>query len=121
MENITINTEEKLEIILKHLRKKKAENIEVVDVHKSKVTDYFVICSGTSNTHIKTIADGLLVDGKEDGLQKVHSEGYSQAKWILVDYGDIVVHIFAAEEREYYDLESLWKQTSVKLEGVTRE
>jgi len=77
-----------------------------------------VICSGTSNTHIKAIADGLLIDGKGAGLKKDHAEGYLQAKWVLVDYGDIVVHIFAPEEREYYDIESLWKQTAARLGSV---
>jgi hypothetical protein len=60
------------------------------------------------------------VDGKQAGLRKDHAEGYTQAKWVLVDYGDIVVHIFAAEEREYYDIESLWRETAVKLERDTK-
>lgn len=84
------------------------------------IADYFVICSGTSNTHIKAIADGLLSDGRSEGLKKEHVEGYAQAKWILVDYGDVVVHIFAKEEREYYDIESLWKATAVKLEKAKK-
>lgn len=82
------------------------------------MADYFVICSGTSNTHIKALADTLALDGKQEGIQKEHVEGYAGAKWILVDYGDIIVHIFAAEEREYYDIESLWRETSVKLESA---
>ena len=63
------------------------------------MADYFVIASGTSNTHIKAIADGLLVDGKQRGLKKDRVEGYREAHWVLVDFGDIVVHIFAPEER----------------------
>lgn len=86
---------------------------------RTLLADYFVICSGTSNTHIKAIADGLVVDGKAEGLRKDRMEGYSEARWILVDYGDIVVHIFAREERDYYDLESLWKETAVRLESAT--
>lgn len=81
------------------------------------MADYFVVCSGTSNTHIKAVADGLLVDGKHAGLRKDHAEGYAQAKWVLVDYGEIIVHIFAAQEREYYDLESLWKETEAVMEA----
>lgn len=88
---------------------------------RTLLADYFVICSGTSNTHIKAIADGLLVEGKGAGLRKDHAEGYAQGKWVLVDYGDIVVHIFAAEEREYYDIESLWKQTAARLESTPEE
>lgn len=110
-----------MDIVLRILNEKKAENIEVIEVGaRTLLADYFVICNGTSNTHIKAIADGLLVDGKQAGLRKDHAEGYAQAKWVLVDYGDIVVHIFAAEEREYYDIESLWKETAVKLERDTQ-
>lgn len=100
---------------------KKAEDIEVIDLrNRTLIADYFVVCTGTSNTHIKAIADGLLSDGRNEGLKKTHVEGYSQAKWVLVDYGDIVVHVFAREEREYYDIESLWKATAAKLESAAQ-
>jgi len=89
----------------------------VIDVRgRTLLADYFVICSGTSNTHIKALADALVVDGKTEGLTKDRMEGYSDARWVLVDYGDLVVHIFAREEREYYDIESLWKETIIRLE-----
>lgn len=114
---MTIETKNKLELIVKLLESKKANDIEIIDLQeKMPLTDYFVTCSGTSNIHIKAIADGLLVDGKAVGLKKDRVEGYSQARWVLVDYGDIVVHIFAPEEREYYDIESLWQATTVKLD-----
>ena len=87
---------------------------------RTLIADYFVICSGNSNTHIKGIADGLLVDGKAEGVRKIGMEGYAQAKWVLVDYGDVVVHIFAPDERKYYDIESLWKETVARLEGASR-
>jgi ribosome-associated protein len=112
-----LETERKLEIVRRLLEEKKAEEIEVIDLRgRTLIADFFVICSGTSNTHIKAIADGLLADGKNEGLRKEHVEGYAQARWILVDYGDVVAHIFAREEREYYDIESLWKATEAKLE-----
>ncbi len=89
----------------------------MIDVRgRTLLADYFVICSGTSNTHIKALADALVVDGKTEGLTKDRMEGYSDAHWVLVDYGDVVVHIFAREEREYYDIESLWKETIIRLE-----
>ena len=56
------------------------------------------------------------MDGKKEGLRKDHAEGYAQARWVLVDYGDVVVHIFDPQEREYYDIESLWRETVAKLE-----
>ncbi len=90
--------------------------IDVSD--RTLVADYFVIASGNSNTHIKAITDGLVVDGKQRGIRKDHVEGYSEARWVLVDYGDIVVHIMAPEEREYYDIESLWRETAARLEGA---
>lgn len=111
-----IETQEKLEMVKRLLSEKKADEVEVIDLQdRTLIADYFVICSGTSNTHIKAIADGLLTDGRKEGLKKQHVEGYTQARWVLVDYGDIVVHIFAREEREFYDIESLWKATAAKL------
>ncbi|MGQ9454307.1 MAG: ribosome silencing factor [Armatimonadota bacterium] len=116
LEKQTIETQTKLQIVQEILREKKAENIEVIDVSKrTLIADYFVIASGTSNTHIKAIADGLTIDGKQRGLKKDRIEGYKEARWVLVDYGDIVVHIFAPEERAYYDIESLWQETAAKL------
>ena len=85
---------------------------------RTLMADYFVICSGTSNTHIKALADTLALDGRDEGLKKEHVEGYAGAKWVLVDFGDVVVHIFAPEEREYYDVESLWRETAVRLESA---
>ena len=114
-----LETERKLEIVRRLLEEKKAEEIEVIDLRgRTLIADFFVICSGTSNTHIKAIADGLLTDGRKEGLRKEHVEGYAQARWVLVDYGDVVAHIFAREEREFYDIESLWKATEAKLEGT---
>lgn len=119
-EQTKIDTETKLNIVKRILNEKKAENIEVVDLRgRTLIADYFVVASGTSNTHIKAIADGLLTDGKQEGLRKEHIEGYTQAKWVLVDYGDVIIHIFAPEEREYYDIESLWKQTAIRLEHAS--
>lgn len=116
-----INTEEKLTIIQEILTEKKAVDTEVIDLRdRTLIADYFVICSGTSNTHIKALADALVVDAKQQGVRKDHLEGYAQGKWVLVDYGDVVVHIFAVEEREYYDIESLWKETAVRLENAAR-
>jgi len=92
----------------------------VIDLeNRTLIADYFVVCSGTSNTHIRALADALLVDGKKEGLTKDHAEGYSQAKWVLVDFGDIVVHIFDRAEREFYDIESLWKETVARLETAS--
>ena len=92
----------------------------MIDVSsRTLIADYFVVCSGTSSTHIKAVADGLIRDGKSEGLKKYGVEGNAQAKWVLVDYGDVIVHIFTPEEREFYDIESLWKETAAKLETAS--
>lgn len=100
---------EKLDLILKLLENKKAVDIEVIDLtEKSLMCDYFVICTGTSNIHIRTLCDTITLDGRKEGLKKSNIEGRSNAKWILVDFGEVVVHIFDEEERAFYNLEDLW-------------
>ena len=71
-------------------------------------TDYFVICSGTSDRQVQAIADA--VDGalRAEGVRPLHVEGYNRAQWVLLDYGDLVVHIFQEETRRFYGLERLW-------------
>lgn len=71
------------------------------------ITDYFLICHGTSTVHIRAIADRVLERFEEHRLRP-KIEGYQEAEWILLDYGDLVVHIFAEETREFYSLERLW-------------
>ena len=75
---------------------------------KSPVTDYFVIATGTSNRQMKTVADEITEIAKGQGLQLFGRAGYEQARWILLDFVDVVVHIFDSEYRDYYDLELLW-------------
>ena len=112
-----MTTDEKLAFVLKVLDEKKARDVEVMDVRdRTLAADYFVIASGTSNTHIKATADGIIKDGRDAGLGKIACEGYTQGKWVLVDLGDIIVHLFSPEEREFYDLETLWKATAEKLD-----
>ncbi len=74
----------------------------------SPATDYFVIATGTSNRQMRTVADEISQAAKEQNLQRFGRAGYEQARWILLDYIDIVIHIFDSEYRDYYDLELLW-------------
>lgn len=74
----------------------------------SPATDYFVIATGTSDRQIKTVADEISVEAKRHGLQRFGLAGYEQARWVLLDFVDVVVHIFDDEYRNYYDLELLW-------------
>lgn len=82
----------------------------------SLITDYFILCSGASERQLKAIVEGIEdVAKKTYGLHPWHIEGEATEGWLLMDYGDIVVHIFAPQQRSYYDLESLWKQAHVVL------
>ena len=72
------------------------------------ITDYFLICHGTSNVHIRGLADAVTEALEERGLRPNGVEGYREARWILLDYGDFIIHIFAEEERQFYTLERLW-------------
>jgi ribosome-associated protein len=72
------------------------------------ITDYFLICHGTSNVHIRALADGVAEALKQADVLPLGVEGAAAAQWVLLDYGDLIVHIFAEDERRFYDLERLW-------------
>ncbi len=70
--------------------------------------DYFVICTGINERQLQTIADEIKVKLKKRSIQNIGIEGYNEAKWILMDYGDVIVHLFSKEMRSFYELELLW-------------
>ena len=87
----------------------KAIDIKVLDVQGlTSVTDLIVIATGTSSRHVKAISDNRLEQAAKEGIKPLGVEGESEAEWILVDLGDIVVHIMQAETRDFYNLEKLW-------------
>ncbi len=89
---------------------KKARDIVVIDVGPYlAITDHFMICSGGSERQVRTIAEEIERNLAEGGLRPLRAEGASESGWILIDYGDFVVHVFSDEARNYYDLERLWK------------
>jgi ribosome-associated protein len=91
---------------------KKASDVVVLDVAPSLViTDYFVIASGATDRQVHAIADEIEAQLKAAGLRAIGREGEREAKWILLDFGDIVVHVFQPDEREFYRLEKLWNDT----------
>ncbi len=91
------------------LDSKKAENILAVNVaDKTIIADWFIIASGRSTTQVKALCDDLEEKAAERGLIPRRKEGYQDGRWIVVDFGTILVHIFHPEEREYYKLERLW-------------
>lgn len=88
---------------------KKAKAVKILDIRSiSSVTDYFVLCSATSTTHVRAIADTVEKQLSEAGLALHHMEGYQNGRWILLDFGDLVVHVMHEEERSFYNLERLW-------------
>lgn len=91
----------------------KADDIIELDVRdKTSVADYLFIASGSSNRHVKSIASNVVADAKHAGLQPLGVEGEQEAEWVLVDLGDIIVHVMQQQVREFYDLESLWRVTA---------
>ncbi|MDF2987628.1 MAG: iojap-like ribosome-associated protein [Eubacterium sp.] len=98
-----------VEKIVSLMEEKKAKEISTIDIENiTEIADYFVICSGTSTTHIKSIADELEFKLGELGLHAFHKEGYDTARWILLDYADVIIHVFHQEDRGFYNLERLW-------------
>jgi ribosome-associated protein len=88
---------------------RRCSDIVVLDLRgKSPATDYFVIATGTSDRQRRTVADGICEAAREQGHQRFGSAGYEQGRWILLDFVDVVIHIFDAEYRDYYALELLW-------------
>lgn len=88
---------------------KKAKDVKILDIRSiSTVADYFVICSGGSTTQTRAIADYVEEKLSGQGLKLHHMEGYENGRWILLDFVDLVVHVFQGEERDFYNLERLW-------------
>ncbi|MBW1649273.1 MAG: ribosome silencing factor [Deltaproteobacteria bacterium] len=101
--------EQKLELYLKILLKRKA--LDVVTLNISEITsiaDYFIICSATSNRQAEAIASLLVSDLKDHKIKPLSVEGGNESGWHLIDYGDVIIHIFYKPVREFYNLEGLW-------------
>lgn len=107
--NIIINSKDKAFLIADLSRDKKAEEVVIMDMRGvSSITDFFVIAQGNSAVHTKAIGDWIKESLKKRDLKIWHIEGYREANWILLDYGDVIVHIFQSETRKFYNLERLW-------------
>ncbi|MBO4384669.1 MAG: ribosome silencing factor [Clostridia bacterium] len=100
---------QQVEKLISVLENKKATDIIAIDVaDKTIIADWFVICSGTSIIQTKAICDEVLEKYKEIGLNLRREEGYREGRWIVLDFGHVLLHIFYPEEREYYNIERLW-------------
>lgn len=105
-------------LVLASLEDSKAKNVETLDVRAlTDVTDYMIVCSGTSNRHTRAIAENLVVKSKAEGVMPLAVEGKDTGEWILVDLIDVVVHIMLPQTREFYSLEKLWS-VSKKIKEI---
>ena len=105
-----MNSLELCERVVRSLDKHKAQDISAIGVGDlTVVTDYFVVAGGTSQNHVRSLADYLEDELAADGVIVRRTEGYNESKWVLLDFGSVVVHLFQPETREHYDLERLWK------------
>ena len=103
----------KLELIKEALSDKKGEQIKILDISKiSSFADYFVIAQGNNINHVQTLSDNVKEKLASADTFPNYVEGYANAEWILMDYKDIIVHIFDKEKRSFYDLERLWKDAA---------
>src|SRR5213595_3766874 len=97
----------------------KANDVVILDLRGvSDMTDFFVIASGTSDTHVRALGEHVVEELKRDGAAAHHVEGLTQGRWVLLDYVDFVVHLFHPELREFYQLERLWGDAPVLAAGA---
>ena len=107
--NAKLSNEDLKQLILTTLDDMKAVDIVELDVNgKTSVTDLLIIASGTSSRHVKSIASSVAVEAKKQGNKPLGIEGEAQGEWVLVDLGDIVLHVMQPQVRQFYDLEKLW-------------
>ena len=106
-----VNTDELISVIIKGIDDVKGDDIQLLDLRKieNTVCDYFIICSGSSNTQVNAITGSIqTLVSKELKDKPWHVEGQNNSEWILMDYVNVVVHVFQKQIREFYDIESLW-------------
>lgn len=116
-----MNAKEKALKIAELLSNKKALDIKILELKDlTIITDYFVICSAESTTQVKALAEYLQETMQQEECKLYGIEGFSHAHWVLMDYGDVILHIFLEETRRYYDLERLWLDAPrIQIEKIT--
>ena len=104
-----MNTEQLINLVVDALEDRKVQDILVIDVsEKTSVTDAMIIASGTSSRQVKAAAENVVEQSKKHGILPIGTEGEREAEWILVDLGDVVVHVMQPQVRSFYQLEKLW-------------
>jgi ribosome-associated protein len=109
---------EQVNIAARAADEKKAQGLVILRLSAiTEFTDYFIICAGNSTRQTQAIADAVIEELKRIKTRPLHTEGYNNAEWILIDYGAFVVHIFTEESRSFYDLERLWRDAEKVVIG----
>jgi ribosome-associated protein len=105
-----MDSQQLTQLVVDALEDLKAVDLHVIDVRgKTSITDVMVIASGTSNRHVKSLANNVVEKAKESGIQPLGLEGMEQGEWALIDLGDVVVHVMQPQVRDFYQLEKLWE------------
>lgn len=115
------HSKEMVKLSVKALEEKKGEEIKVIDIQEiSVLADYFIIASGNNPNQVQAMADKVQEDLLKAGYECKQIEGYQNANWILMDYKDIIIHVFCREDRLFYDLERIWRdgKTIVNIEEL---
>jgi ribosome-associated protein len=110
------SVDELISTVIKGIEEVKGEDIQLLDLRDidNTVCDYFIVCSGNSNTQVKAISGSIQkIVGKQGQEKAWHVEGESNAEWVLIDYVNVVVHVFQKQIREFYDIESLWGDAKI--------
>ena len=114
----TLTTDQLRDLVISTLEDLKAIDIQQIDVTgKNPLTDLFVVASGNSSRHVKSMAEKLIVGAKAAGCQPLGIEGERQAEWVLVDLNDVIVHLMLPQTRAFYNLEKLWEASSQHRSG----
>jgi ribosome-associated protein len=118
-----ISSTQLADLVVQGMLEKKAQDIAVLDLRevKNAISDYFIICSGGSDTQVDAIAGSVLEEvEKQSGQEPWHKEGFQNKEWILLDYLDVVCHIFKKEKRAFYDLEGFWGDAKTEYIELSR-
>ncbi len=116
-----LEPEDAVKVAARAASDKKANDIVLLDLREiASFTEFFLICTGTNSRQVQAISDAVGEQLRNEGKRPLHIEGYSSAEWILLDYGDFIVHVFSGASRRFYDLERLWrdaKRVEIKEES----
>lgn len=105
-----MNSNKQAKIAIEAMEDKKAEDIKIIEISNiSTIADYFIIATGTSSTQVHAIANNVEEQLGKKGILPKQIEGYQSANWVLMDYGDLIIHVFDKENRLFYNLERIWK------------